>query len=157
MQLTRVTLLSLQSYQYKLPKKIWHRCFWIFPIHEAFCMEHSDLHPHCAFHCYPRAASAWSAIFTLRETARHDDWKDKPHTTSILGPITLITLLCEFISIIQTQCTLWGHKVRLRVNSNLAECSAHSQFVATQVSLCWGSSAPQTRKSPCSNSSLPQL
>lgn len=120
-------------------------------------MEHSDLHPYCALHRYPRAASAWSSIFTLRETA--STWwleGESPHTSS-LGPIMLIMLLCQFRSIIQMQGMLWGHKVRLRVNSNLAESSAHSQFVATQVNLCWGSSAPQTRKSPCSNSSLAPL
>lgn len=99
-----------------------------------------------------------AALFhPTRDSEGQGDWKENPHTTSSSEPSTLTMLWCEFRSIIQMQCTLWGHKVRLRADSNLAESSARSQFVATHVNLCWGSSAPKSRKSPCSSRSLPPI
>ena len=85
----------------------------------------------------------------------HPVWDSKVQDdTSSSEPSMLTTLWCKFRSIIQMQRTLWGHRVRPRVDSNLAESPACSQFVATHMSLCWGSSAATGRKTSCSNRSL---
>lgn len=69
-----------------------------------------------------------------------DDWKENSHTTSSSEPSMLTMLWCELGSIIQMQCTFWGHEVTLRDDNNLAESSVCPHFVARHVSLCWGSS-----------------